>query len=269
MGSEGAGARSSPAEFEAAVFPHLEGMARCARFLMRGNRADAEDLVQDAALRAFEAFPRFQPGTNLQAWLFRILRNAYVDWVRKRGRETELAESLETVLEIDSALDDFRAQATRERTAADLETALTRLPAELQMALLLVDGEGMRYDGVAEIMECPVGTLRSRLHRGRRLLRQQLLEIWRSRASRSAVPGLSIIGPGKEVLRMRTTHFKIPTVTCEGCVEAIRTALSKHPGVQTIEGDPIRKEVVVTFNPGQITESEIRAAIAGARFVVG
>ncbi len=189
MGSEGAGARSSPAEFEAAVFPHLQGMARCARFLVRGNRADAEDLVQDAVLRAFEAFPRFQPGTNLRAWLFRILRNVYVDQLRKRGRQSELAESLETAPESDSALDDFRAQATRERTEADLEAALARLPAELRMALLLVDGEGMRYDEVAEVMECPVGTLRSRLHRGRHLLRQQLLEIWRSRASRSAVPG--------------------------------------------------------------------------------
>ena len=170
-------------EFEAAALPHLEAMFRFARFLMRGSQADAEDLVQDAMLRAFAAFPRFQPGTNIRAWLFRILRNSYVDLLRKRGRQAELAETLEMAGENDPAVDEFRAQVVRERAEADVEAALTRLPAELRMALLLVDGEGMRYDEVAEIMDCPVGTVRSRLHRGRRLLRQRLLELWRSKAS--------------------------------------------------------------------------------------
>ncbi|MBI2154204.1 MAG: sigma-70 family RNA polymerase sigma factor [Candidatus Rokubacteria bacterium] len=96
MGHEGREPVSVRAEFESAVFPHLEAMARLARSLLRGNQADAQDLVQDAALRAFRAFPRFQPGTNLRAWLFRILRNTYVDLLRRKGRRAELAESLET-----------------------------------------------------------------------------------------------------------------------------------------------------------------------------
>lgn len=175
--------QSSLGEFEAVVVPHLEAMVRLARFLMRGNLADAEDLVQDTVLRAFEAFPRFQAGTNLRAWLFRILRNAYVDLLRRRGRQAELAESLEMAPERDPAVDAFRAQAARERTEADLEATLAHLPAELRMALLLVDGEGMRYEEVAEVMECPVGTVRSRLHRARRLLRQLLLELWSKKAS--------------------------------------------------------------------------------------
>lgn len=158
-------------------------MFRLARFLMRGNRADAEDLVQDAMLRAFAAFPRFQPGTNFRAWLFRILRNAYVDLLRKRGYRPQAVDLQELGQESDPAVKEFRAQAARERTEADLEAALANLPAELRLALLLVDGEGMRYDEVAQIMECPVGTVRSRLHRGRRLLRQQLLALWRRKAN--------------------------------------------------------------------------------------
>lgn len=177
------GAESSRAEFEAAALPHLEAMFRLARFLMRGNRADAEDLVQDAVLRAFEAFPRFRPGTNLRAWLFQILRNTYADLLRRKGRQAELNDSIEAASESGPALEEFRAQATRSRAEADVEAALAQLPAELRVALLLVDGEGMRYDEVAEVMDCPVGTVRSRLHRGRRLLRQQLLQVWREKAS--------------------------------------------------------------------------------------
>lgn len=165
------------------MLPHLEAMSRLARFLMRGNQADAEDLVQDAIVRAFEAFPRFQAGTNLRAWLFRILRNTYVDLLRKRGRQAELAELDGEIPENSRAVEEFRAEVVRERTGADLEAALAELPAELRLALLLVDGEGMRYDEVAEVMGCPAGTVRSRLHRGRRLLRQQLLEVWRRKAS--------------------------------------------------------------------------------------
>ncbi len=167
------------AEFEVSVLPHLEAMSRLARFLMRGNQADVEDLVQDAILRAFEAFPRFQPGTNLRAWLFRILRNAYVDHLRRQGRHAELVEPETAVLESARALEEFQIQVARKRAEEDVEAALARLPAELRMALLLVDGEGMRYDEVAEVMECPVGTVRSRLHRARRLLRQELLQLWR------------------------------------------------------------------------------------------
>jgi RNA polymerase sigma-70 factor (ECF subfamily) len=175
--------RSSRAEFEAALLPHLEAMARLARFLMRGNQADADDLVQDAVLRAFQAFPRFRPGTNFRAWLFRILRNAHVDLLRKRGHRAEVAGLEELVVESDAAVEEFRARAARERASADLEIALATLPAEVRLALLLVDGEGMRYDEVAEVMGCPVGTVRSRLHRGRRLLRQQLFEVWQKKVS--------------------------------------------------------------------------------------
>lgn len=182
MPDERTGGQFARTEFESAVLPHLEAMARFARFLMRGNRAEAEDLVQDAVLRAFGAYTRFQPGTNLRAWLFRILRNTYVDRLRRHGRESQLIDRDAEAPETGPAVEEFQSQARRECSAADLEAALAELPAELRMVLLLVDGEGLRYDEVAQVMECPVGTVRSRLHRGRRLLRQKLLEIWRGHA---------------------------------------------------------------------------------------
>lgn len=170
-------------EFECAVLPYLNPLARFARFLMRGNRADAEDLVQEAVLRAFEAFSRFQRGTNLRAWLFRILRNTYVDRLRRQGRERRLIDRDADAPETGPAVEEFQSRARRECSAADLEAALGELPGELRMVLLLVDGEAMRYEEVAQVMECPVGTVRSRVHRGRRLLRQTLLETWRGQAS--------------------------------------------------------------------------------------
>jgi RNA polymerase sigma-70 factor (ECF subfamily) len=174
---------SASHEFECAVLPYLEPLARFARFLIRGSRADAEDLVQEAVLRAFQAFPRFERGTNLRAWLFRILRNAYVDRLRRQGRESQLIDRDAEAPETDPAVEEFQSQARRECSAADLEAALGELSAELRMVLLLIDGEGMRYDEVAQVMECPVGTVRSRAHRGRRLLRQKLREMWRGQAS--------------------------------------------------------------------------------------
>jgi RNA polymerase sigma-70 factor (ECF subfamily) len=268
MTDERRGGQFGRAEFESMVLPQLEAMARLARFLLRGNRADAEDLVHDVVLRAFGAFPRFQPGTNLRAWLFRILRNTYVDHLRRHGREGRLLDREVEAPEAGPAVEEFRAEARRERSAADLEAALDRLPAELRMVLLLVDGEGMRYEEVAQVMECPIGTVRSRLHRGRRLLRQQLLAIWRGPTSgRTAFA--PIIVRGKEDSGMRTIQLKVPTIKCDGCVEKIRGALSKRRGVQTVEGDPDRKEITVTFNPDQLGDGEIRIAVADAGFLVG
>lgn len=183
MEGRGGGATSPAAEFEAALLPHLEGLFRLARSLMRGNRAEAEDLVQDAVLRAFQAYPRFQPGTNLRAWLFRILRNSYVDLLRRKGHQAELAHLDPVVAGQDPAVEEFRTRVARERAEADLESALAQLPAAHRLTLLLVDGEGLRYEEAAEIMECPIGTVRSRVHRSRHLLRQHLLRIWRARAS--------------------------------------------------------------------------------------
>lgn len=193
----GATGSSVRGEFESTVLPHLDAMVRFARFLMRGNRAEAEDLVQDAVLRAFEAFPGFQRGTNLRAWLFRILRNTYVDRLRRHGRERELIDRGADAPETGSALRDFQAQARRECSTADLEATLDRLPAELRLVLLLVDGEGMRYDQVAEVVDCPVGTVRSRLHRARGLLRQELLALWRGGGFREATDdtGPGAVGP--------------------------------------------------------------------------
>lgn len=269
MPHERSGGQFARTEFESAVLPHLEAMARFARFLVRANWAEAEDLVQDAVLRAFRAYARFQPGTNLRAWLFRILRNTYVDRLRRHGRESQVIDRDAEAPETGPAVEEFQSQARRERSAADLEAALDELPAELRMVLLLVDGEGMRYEEVAQVMECPVGTVRSRVHRGRRLLRQKLLEIWRGEADRERFSARSSIGSVREDTGMRTIHLKVPTIKCEGCVEKIRGALTKRPGVRMVEGDPDRKEITVAFNPDRLGDAEIRAAVADAGFLVG
>ncbi len=269
MNDNGSAGQFARADFESRVLPQLEAITRLARHLLRGNRADAEDLVHDAVLRAFDAFPRFQPGTNLRAWLFRILRNTYVDRLRRHGRESQLIDREAQVPESGPAVAEFLAQARRDCSAAELEAALEQLPAELRLVLLLVDGEGMRYEEVAHVMECPIGTVRSRLHRGRRLLRQQLLEMWRGQASGRAAFSSFVIRSGREDSGMRTIHLKVPTIKCEGCVEKIRVALTKRRGVQMVEGDQDRKVITVTFDTDQLSNAEIRAAVAGAGFMVG
>lgn len=230
MTDERSGPQFARAQFESAVLPLLGAMARLARFLARGNRADAEDLVQDAVLRAFQAFPRFEHGTNLRAWLFRILRNTFVDRLRRSGREKHLIDRDAEVPETGPDVEEFLARTRRACSAADLEAALERLPTELRLVVLLVDGEEMRYDEVAQVMDCPVGTVRSRLHRGRRLLRQQLREIWRLEASGRAAFSSVVIGSVREDSAMRTIQLKVPTIKCDGCVEKIRGALTKRRG---------------------------------------
>ena len=139
---------------------HLDALYRVAVRLAR-NRAEAEDIVQDAVLRAFRSFHRFDPGTNCRAWLFTILRNVFLNRVRTQGREVPEAE-VGDFDQVEMAFD------------TDVDRALTTLPLAFREAFLLVDIEGLTYREVAEVLECPIGTVMSRLSRGRRLLRRAL-----------------------------------------------------------------------------------------------
>ncbi len=157
---------------------HLDALYQVALRLTR-NRAEAEDIVQDAFLRAFRGFDRFNPGTNCRAWLFTILRNVFLNRVRSQGRE---------VLEADLG-DRMTAEAAGEGRGiggnpeeellqsvlhGDVDRALKALPLPFREAVVLVDLEGLSYREVAEVLGCPVGTVMSRLSRGRALLRRAL-----------------------------------------------------------------------------------------------
>ena len=143
------------------------------------NRADAEDLVQETYLQAFKNFHRFNPGTNCRAWLFTILRNVFLNRMRRNG--TEILEG-EAVLP-DAGLDSVPS-ATFGRTPedeffqtilqGDVERALRALPLPFREAVVLTDLEGLSYREVAQVLSCPIGTVMSRLSRGRALLRQSL-----------------------------------------------------------------------------------------------
>src|SRR3954467_10806774 len=163
-------------DFEREALPHLSALYAAALRMTR-NEKDAEDLVQDAMLRAYRFFDTFQAGTNCKAWLFRILTNVFCNNYRDREREhvvlTE-AESSPANLEqfVGGGVDgrDTETALLGRMVSADVEKALAAVPADFRMAVILADLEDFSYKEIAEIMECPAGTVMSRLFRGRKIL---------------------------------------------------------------------------------------------------
>ena len=153
---------------------------------MTRNAAEAEDLVQETYLKAYRAFGSFEQGTNLKAWLYKILTNTFIDAYRSRRRRPEQTE-IEDVEDLYlyrrlGGLEGATAGRSAEEevldhfTDSDVKEALESLPETFRMAVLLADVEGFSYREIADIMEIPIGTVMSRLHRGRRALQKALLE---------------------------------------------------------------------------------------------
>jgi RNA polymerase sigma-70 factor (ECF subfamily) len=160
---------------------------------MTHNQADAEDLVQETYLKAYRAFDSYQDGTNLKAWLYRILTNTYINAYRARKRRPEESDlddveelylyrrlgGLEAALAGRSAeeevLEHFRDD--------DIKAAIEALPEQFRLAVVLSDVEGFSYKEISEIMGVPLGTVMSRLHRGRRAMQKTLLELGMKRAA--------------------------------------------------------------------------------------
>jgi RNA polymerase sigma-70 factor (ECF subfamily) len=169
--------------FEDAALPFLDQLYGAALRMTR-NPADAEDLVQETYLKAFAAYSSFTPGTNLRAWLYRILTNTFITSYRKRQRQPWLSSTddltdgqlHEAEGHTSSGLRSAEAEALDRLVDTDVVEAMSALPDDFRMAVYLADVEGFSYKEIAEIMECPVGTVMSRLHRGRRMLRELLTD---------------------------------------------------------------------------------------------
>lgn len=155
--------------FEGAALPHLASVYRIAR-RMAGDQA-AEDLVQETYLRAWKYFDTFDPASNCRAWLLRILRNAWADRWRHPRLEIPIGEREEGGLE---PYYEWEEEFLAQELSGDIEQALAQLPAEYRWAVLLADVEEFSYQEIAEILGCPIGTVMSRINRGRRTLARLL-----------------------------------------------------------------------------------------------
>jgi RNA polymerase sigma-70 factor, ECF subfamily len=174
--------------FDRDVLPLLPGLYGAALRMTR-NPADAEDLLQEATLRAYRGFASFQEGTNLKAWLYRILTNSFINTYRKRQREPKTVDGPEDLDEwflFDRLGSQSVARSAEEDVLenipdADVKAALESIPENFRMAVLLADVEGFSYKEIAEITDVPIGTVMSRLHRGRKALEKALYGVAKER----------------------------------------------------------------------------------------
>ncbi len=176
------------AEFERVALAQLSYLYTSAFYLTK-DRANAEDLVQETYLRAFRFFDKFQPGTNFRAWLLSILQNLFINRYRQKRREAPTVEwektddVYESMVEQDENLGGGNPEHhfVSQMMDDEVEKALRGLPEEFRTAIVLVDIEELTYEEAANVMECPMGTVRSRVSRGRRMLQVALKEYGQGR----------------------------------------------------------------------------------------
>lgn len=176
-------AKKAREEFEAACVAHLDDLYAAALRLSRNPHA-AEELVQDTFVRALRFADGFEWGTNLKAWLFRILTNTFINDYRHRAHERRYLERAASEPLYDEVLDrEARSYASNPEAHAftaffreELERALDDLPEDFRLVVVLADLQGFTYKEIAEMVGCPIGTVMSRLHRGRRLLQRELVD---------------------------------------------------------------------------------------------
>jgi RNA polymerase sigma-70 factor, ECF subfamily len=174
---------SRPDAFEAQTLEHLDALYAVSCRLTKAP-LDAEDLVQDTLVKAMRARDQYEPGTNLKAWLFKILHNTFINKYRRGGLERIVLEGPDADPLADGwvsaasmrALRDPETQALRPLVQEEIHEALDELPEEFRLAVVLSDVEELSYKEIANVMGCPVGTVMSRLHRGRRLLQKRLYD---------------------------------------------------------------------------------------------
>jgi RNA polymerase sigma-70 factor (ECF subfamily) len=168
-------------DFNDEIVPHLDALYNFALRLTTDPN-DAEDLVQDTIVKAYRFFSSYEKGTNAKAWLFRILKNSYINNYRKKSKQPnqvdydEVASFYETIRDERTDTSDMEDRMYRELIDDDITGALEKLPEDFRTVVLLCDVEGFTYEEIANMLDVPIGTIRSRLHRGRNLLRSQLTE---------------------------------------------------------------------------------------------
>src|SRR5688572_17931217 len=186
-----------PSEFEREALTHLPALLAVSSRLTRSS-SEAEDLVQDTLLKALRAREHFMPGSNMRAWLLRILTNTFINRYRRGGLERSVLDGPDADPLADGwvgaatmeAMRDPESGALRSILEKEIVHALDELPEEFRLAVVLSDVEELSYREIADIMGCPIGTVMSRLHRGRRLLKKRLYEHARA---------FGIVGPEDEV----------------------------------------------------------------------
>jgi RNA polymerase sigma-70 factor (ECF subfamily) len=168
-------------EFERQTLPHMEVLYNYA-LRMTGNNEDAKDLLQETFLKAYRFWNKFEQGTNLRAWLFRIMKNTYINVYRKETKEPDKVDYEEIegyynlIRDQNSDDNDLQQKMFGQLLDDDVSKALESLPEEFRTVVILCDIEGLAYEEIAEFLQIPVGTVRSRLHRGRKLLYAKLYD---------------------------------------------------------------------------------------------
>ena len=166
--------------FDQEFMPHINSMYNFA-YRLTVDEDEAKDLVQDTYLKAFRFITSFQKGTNAKAWLFRILKNSFINDYRKKSKEPAKVDyqEVETFYNSDEAdadniTVDLRVESVQEMIGDEVATALNSLAVDFRTVIILCDIEGFTYEEMAKILDIPIGTVRSRLHRARNLLKEKL-----------------------------------------------------------------------------------------------
>ena len=165
--------------FDHEFMPHIHSMYNFG-YRLTLDRDDAKDLVQDTYLKAFRFIESFQKGTNAKAWLFRILKNSFINDYRKKSKEPSKVDyqEVETYYnsdEVDRQITpDLRVESLKDMIGDEISNALNALDVDFRTVIILCDLEGFKYEEMAKILDIPIGTVRSRLHRARNLLKEKL-----------------------------------------------------------------------------------------------
>lgn len=168
-------------DFDEEAVPHMNILHGYA-LKITGNQLDADDLVQETFLRAFRFFDKFEKGTNCKAWLFRVMKNLFINKYRKNQREPgkvdydEIENYFDTIRSEKLDSTDLQEKVFSNLLDDDVTRALNSLQDDFKTVVILCDLEGLSYEEIAEFIQCPIGTVRSRLHRGRKMLQQKLYD---------------------------------------------------------------------------------------------